>query len=184
MDPPLSELGVWQASRLADRLSRRRPVAIYSSDLDRSMATATVSSQRLGLDVIAMPALREVGLGQWEGRSRAEIAQQDPELWSTWLSHPSYDQVPQGEGAAAFAARVGAALDRICAAHPDPDSEVAVFTHGGVVNMALSICLPLPVADHSPFRLENTSVTVIERVGSRLAITLVNDTCHLEPYAN
>jgi broad specificity phosphatase PhoE len=62
LDNPLSELGVKQAESLADWIEshKTRPGAIFSSGLARSTLTAKPTSERLGLEIIEMPDLREV----------------------------------------------------------------------------------------------------------------------------
>src|SRR5579859_741140 len=62
LDPPLSELGRRQAVKLAQRMARHRPAAIYTSDLERCLQTAAPLAYELGLDPQLTPSLREVHL--------------------------------------------------------------------------------------------------------------------------
>lgn len=180
LDPPLSELGRWQASKLAHRLSQRRPVALYTSDLERCLQTASILAGELDLEPQPSPTLREINLGEWQGLARSEVARRYPELWERWLTSPTWDLVPGGEGATKFASRVTSALAKISQRHAGAD-EVVVVTHGGLINMALATILRLPVADHAPFRLANTSITILEHRGDQPVVSLVNDICHLDP---
>ena len=70
-DPPLDPLGQQQAERLADRLADEDFAAIYVTSLQRTVQTAAPLAERLGLEPIVEPDLREVYLGEWEGGSFA-----------------------------------------------------------------------------------------------------------------
>lgn len=125
-----------------------------------------------------MPGLREIFLGEWEGLNTEEIAERYPEAWASWVEEPDWDVVPGGEGAALFEARVAGALDEILRRHPSGD--VLVLTHGGVIQIALHRVVGRPSRGLFPFRIQNASITVIERRAERTVIGAVNDIAHLE----
>jgi len=181
LDPPLSARGRQQARLLATRLSGRRAArlaAIYVSDLARTMQTAAPIEEATALKAEPVSELREVFLGEWEGLHTDELAQRFPDAWAKWTVEPSWDLVPGGEGAAAFEARVGAAVDSILARHPHGD--VIVVTHGGVIQVALHRIMGKPSHGLFPFRISNASISVIEKRDGRFVIAGVNDVGHLE----
>jgi probable phosphoglycerate mutase len=101
-----------------------------------------------------------------------------PALWERWVSHPDWDLVPGGELAADFEDRVSAALDSIRAQHESGD--VLVVTHGGVIQVALGRALGWPGSRGAfPFRIQNTSLNVLEIGPRRAVVSRVNDTAHL-----
>lgn len=177
LDPPLSDRGREQASRLATRLASRRPDAIYASDLTRTMQTAEPIAASTGVEVQPLRELREIALGEWEGLHTAELAERFPDAWAAWTDEPNWDFVPGGEGASAFEARVGAALDGLMERHPH--GEVIVVTHGGVIQLALHRIVGKPSRGLFPFRISNASITRIERREGRVVISGVNDVGHL-----
>ena len=177
-DPPLSERGLAQAADMAGRLGRARFTAFYASDLQRCRQTAAPLAERLGIEPVLRADLREVMLGDWEGLTAAEIAAKYPEKWARWSREPSWDIVPNSEGSRPFEQRVSAAIDSIFAAHPEGD--VVLVTHGGVIQVVLQTV----VGRHSSnglfaFRIQNCSLSKIERGTRGRVITLVNDTSHL-----
>lgn len=178
LDPPLSDEGRRQAALLADRIAHRRFAALYTSDLQRAFATAEIVGERLGLDPEPRPGLREIFLGEWEGLSTEEIAARFPEAWASWVEEPDWDVVPGGEGAAAFDARVNAETQQILARHDHGD--VLVVTHGGVIQIALHRLLGRPSSGLWPFRIQNASLSLIEKRDGRMVIAGVNDIAHLE----
>jgi probable phosphoglycerate mutase len=125
-----------------------------------------------------MKGLREIFLGQWEGLRTQELAERFPEAWASWTDEPNWDLVPGGEGAALFEARVSAALDEIWRRHERGD--VLVVTHGGVVQIALHRVVGRASRGLFPFKIQNTSLSVIEKRENRQVIAGVNDIAHLE----
>src|SRR5437016_5387491 len=95
--PGLNALGARQASAAAERLAASAPAAVYTSDLERAAETAAVIGRRLGLAApIEDARLREVDVGSWSGRTRAEIAASDPQAFRQW-SEGANDGYPRGE---------------------------------------------------------------------------------------
>jgi len=177
-DPELSARGRAQAARVAQRLRAAAPVAaLYSSPLRRAAATAALISEALGLPVRPEKDLREVGLGEWEGMTPAEIDARWADAYSRWVRDPTALVPPGGETMEAFSARVAAAVDHFRAAHTGAD--IVIVSHGGAIGVYLCRVLGLGISGLFRFKLENASLTEIaeDHIGQRLA--LLNDTSHL-----
>jgi broad specificity phosphatase PhoE len=180
LDPSLSDDGRRQAAQLGRRLAGRRFAALYSSDLKRAAETAAAIGAAIGLVPIPTAELREIYLGDWEGLRTEELADRFPEAWASWAEEPDWDLVPGGEGSAAFEARVEAALDSIFQRHHEGQGDVLAVTHGGVIQIALHHVVGRPGRGIFPFRIQNASLSVIERRNGRLVVSGVNDIGHLE----
>jgi broad specificity phosphatase PhoE len=178
LDPPLSPEGLRQAELVGERLAGRSFAGFYASDLKRAMETAEAIGALVGLQPEPVPGLREIFLGEWEGLRTEEIAERFPEAWAAWVEEPDWDVVPGGEGAAAFDARVRAALEEIYGRHRQGD--VLVVTHGGVIQIALHRIVGTPSRGLFPFKIQNASISLIEKRESRMVIGGVNDIAHLE----
>jgi broad specificity phosphatase PhoE len=178
-DPPLSEEGRRQAERLGRRLIGQTFAGFYTSDLKRAFETAEAIARAAGGHPEPVQALREIYLGEWEGLRTEELAVRFPEAWRRWIAEPNWDLVPGGEGAARFEARVVAAVGALFARHQHGDA--LVVTHGGVIQTALHSVLGRPSRGLFVFRIQNASITVIEKREDRIVIGGVNDTGHLEP---
>ena len=76
-------------------------------------------------------------------------------------------------------ARVAAALESIFKRHQQ--GEVLVVTHGGVIQVALHRIVGRPSHGLFPFKIQNASISVIEKGDGRLVVSGVNDIAHLEP---
>jgi broad specificity phosphatase PhoE len=177
-DPPLGEVGLEQAARLADRLQLLpRPAAIYASTLRRAEQTARIVAERIGMTVIERAELCEWFGGEWEAKDFEQIFTEHPEAIDLFRNQdPAWHLAPGSERADAFQRRCVAAVEAIIAAHLDRD--VFVVAHGGVINAYFSHILG--IRDQDMFFLpENTSLnTVVIRGDDRLAWFL-SDASHL-----
>lgn len=127
-DPPLNETGRLQAVELAETLAGDGVVAVYSSDLSRASETARAIGERLGVEVVEDPALREIDVGSWSGLTREEVQTRFPEGFARWLDGEiGHD----GETREALTARVVRAIERIAGLHHG--GTVVVVTHGGAI---------------------------------------------------
>lgn len=163
---------------MGQRLAGRRFVGFYSSDLKRAFETAEAIATTTNVRPKPKESLREIYLGAWEGLRTEEIAAQFPDAWASWVREPDWDVVPGGERAADFEARVAAAIDAIFEQHEHGD--VLVVTHGGVIQIALQRIVGNQSQGLFPFRIQNASVTVLEKRNGRVVIAGVNDIAHLE----
>ena len=109
-DPPLTDLGVAEAHAIADALgdAGARPDAIFTSSLQRTIQTAAVVRDDLGLpiELRSSQALDERDYGDLTGMNKAEIAArygtEQTRTWRrSWAVAP-----PNGESLRDTAARV------------------------------------------------------------------------------
>jgi probable phosphoglycerate mutase len=176
-DPPLAPEGHEQAKRLAERLSSTTIDAIYVTSLCRTAQTAAPLAARLGITPVVEPELREVHLGEWEaGEYRQRVAERDP-LVREAFTRERWEVIPGAEPAAAFEARVRAAIERLASAHRD--QRVTVFTHGGVIGQVLALA-----SGSRPFAFlsaDNASISRLVIANHLWIVRGFNDTAHLEP---
>jgi probable phosphoglycerate mutase len=151
---PLSPRGEQQALELAEQLSTCTAQALYSSDLQRAMQTARAIAERLGLDVIPEPALRERHFGVLQGQLYSDVEA----FMKEWWTRPDENH-EGGESNRMMFARVGGFLDRLRA--DPPCDEIILVCHGGTVNMALAHLAGEQVETFTWRRLENCSVTTV-----------------------
>ena len=128
-DSPLSDTGRDQARRAAPVLAAYRPQLVVSSDLQRARDTATAVGETCGLPVRVDPRLREIDVGEWQGRSTGEVREAYPELMTAMGRGEDVRRGLTGETVADLAARVRAALDEI-GAELEPGRVAVVVCHG------------------------------------------------------
>ncbi len=176
LDVPLSAAGRAQAARLACRLAEEgtRFDALYSSDLSRAWETAVAVGGALGMAPAAAPALREIDLGAWAGKTREEIARTFPDQW---LRMQTNVDIPRGGGEtfAAFQQRVLKWMNRAAADHAG--GTICAVTHGGCIRAVLLHALGLTWADREKIpAIGNASITVMECGAGGWNIARINDT--------
>ncbi len=177
-DVALSELGLRQADALARALRGRPVAAVYTSPLERARRTAEIAAAEISLPVMAVEDLRELSLGEWEGRTTEEIRALAGDPYARWVRDPVACLPPGGEPLAEVQARVVRALGEISRAHPDRQ-EVLVVCHGGVISAYLAHCLGLPLS--SIWRLTVSNGSLSEVLPPR--VRSINNTRHLEGVA-
>ena len=184
LDSPLNERGHEQARRLGERLSAERLVAVYASDLGRTMQTAEYVATQHGLEVRPHPGLREIDTGEWTGLLRDDV-RAVPE-WAPMLKlyreHPVELRMPNGESIGDVQARGLAALNEIAAKHRGEC--VAVISHHVVVETIIGYALGVPLEDFwLPYRGGNCFLSVLEVFPERIHPRVIYDGCHVEDLA-
>ena len=172
-DPPLHEIGVEQAARLAERLAGKQIHVVASSHLARARQTAEPLAAARDLAVEVFVDLEEVRLGSWSnGEFRRLAATNDP-AFVAWSATGTWDGIPGGEGDAALRTRVTAVIDGLAARHAG--RTVAVVCHGGVIGAYLAAALGI---ERSLWiAVENTSVSVVH-VGPAGPFVIAANDCH------
>ncbi|MBI4220869.1 MAG: histidine phosphatase family protein [Chloroflexi bacterium] len=173
-DQPLNARGLRQAKSFGEAVRRRfRPENVWSSDLRRCMQTA----EAIGLPVRAHPALRELHLGEWEGRRWPEIQLKWPNTAARWLAGDPLCQAPGGEMRAGAARRAEQFLaeSRILEARGDQ----VIVTHGGFLKGLMVALLALPDDAMIRFHMNNAAIAVLAPSDGVLQLRSLNDTSHL-----
>ena len=182
-DVALNARGRDEVRRLGARLASEPVDKLVSSDLRRARETAeAVAAQQSGaVAVVTEPALREIHLGDLDGRVAREVHAQHPELMARWLADPANVRFPGpgGETLGEVAARAWEAIERLRVAHPG--GTVAVVSHTFTLLTILCRALDLDLSRFRQLHLDRASVTVLE--WRRFGPTLVglNDVGHLRP---
>lgn len=175
IDMELSPHGHTQAAALAQWLRSKKLHAIYHSPMQRVRQTLAPLLANNGHEApIEMPGLREVDFGDWTGCNWAQVQEKFGVSAYNWLHEMERGGIPNGESAAAMRARVEPSVRRIVAAHPGQN--VAVFCHGGVVRMILSILLELPLPKMAAFEIDYASLTHVELHPHKTEVQLLNFT--------
>jgi broad specificity phosphatase PhoE len=137
----LTEEGREQARSLASHLEPLRPVAIYSSPIDRARATAAPIAERLGTETVIEQGLTEIEFGSWSGATFAEL-ESDP-TWRQFNADPAGDVIPGGEAFTAVADRASHAIALIVSRHSS--GCVVAVSHGDVIRLVVARMLGMPL---------------------------------------
>lgn len=157
LDDALSEKGweqMWRAI-VADPDWQQ----IVTSPLRRCQAFATSLGARLGLPVYPEPRFREIGFGDWEGKTRDELDRLIPGQVVRFYQDPVNNRPPGAEPLDEFTARVQAGFADLverCAGQA-----VLVVAHAGVIRAILAQVLDIPPASMYRINVANAGLSRI-----------------------
>ena len=156
LDIGLNDTGRRQAERLGMALKDEPIAAIYASDLSRAYDTALAVSRHTGVPVQAEPGLRERSFGEFEGRTFAEIETELPEQAQRWRQRDPTFTPAGGESLLMLEARVLSVAARLAAQHPG--EQIALFAHGGVMDILYRAATRLDLQAPRTWALGNTAI--------------------------
>jgi probable phosphoglycerate mutase len=169
-DPHLSPLGREQAARVARWLADEAINAVWSSTMRRAIQTAEPYAAQAGHEI-----RQHSGIVEFDQASGAYIPTEELkcENFALWQSMATGGH---GVDMDAFQARVVTSMEEIVAAHPG--HKVAVFCHGGVINVWTARVLGMKPRVF--FEADYTSINrfVCARQGQRSVVSL-NERAHL-----
>jgi probable phosphoglycerate mutase len=182
IDVPLNATGLDQAERVARALADEPLDLIITSDLQRARATAeaVARQQRRAPQLLPLTEAlwREQGFGVLEGLDVPTIRSQHAALWQQWVRHEADYAPPGGESNAVFHARVMRALQALLAAHAG--QRVAVFSHGGVLDMLWRTVQAQPLSGPRTCEIPNTGINRLRWTGGALTIVQWAQADHLQ----
>lgn len=176
-DVALTDKGIEQARLAGKRLADEKISAVYASDLSRAFKTAECIAQEHNLPVTAIPGLREINFGEWEGLTFEGINSQWTEAMSKLFTHPDEIVIPGGETFRAVKERATTALAQLVARHPD--QTIVVVSHGGTIRTVLCAVLNIHLNHLWNIKQDNTAVNMLEYYDEQTMVSLVNDVHHL-----
>ena len=156
----LNDEGNRQAREVGQALKNRYELReILSSPLERAVETAKWVADAQGLSVGVDEALLEVDIGEWTGKSFAEL--EEISDWKHYNRIRSMTSPPGGESMMEVQSRASRTIEKIQTRYKnDSDATVALVTHGDVVRALLLLLLGMSL-DHI-HRLEVAPASVSE----------------------
>ncbi len=165
-DLPLLDEGRPGAEALGRRLGGRSFALVLASPMARAQETARLAG--LAESAVTDDDLRELGYGDYEGLTTAEIRVDRPG-WDLWT-----DGAPGGEPLAEAAARA----DRVIARAEAAGGDVALFAHGHILRILSARWLGLPPETAGSLALSTAALCDLGYERERRVIWLWNDTSH------
>ena len=178
-DIPLNDHGQRQAQLLGQALSQADPMdAIYSSDLQRALATAQALALHTGARLVTHVGLRERAFGDFEGRNFAQIEQEMPEQAQLWRTRvPDWIPPGGGESLLAMQQRVMATVNALAQQHPG--QQIAVVAHGGVLDILYRAATQQSLQAARSWTLGNAAINRLLWTPQSLTLVGWGDDAHL-----
>lgn len=135
-DTGLSQLGEQQAKAVGKRFADIPLDTIYTSPLKRARQTSAVIKkyQKASVNLVIEKQIMETNHGEWEGKSKHDIAAIWPGLYEKWLTRPLDVEFPRGEKYRDTIYRIVSwyqkFLDRL-----EKEAAVSIVTHSNVIQI-------------------------------------------------
>jgi broad specificity phosphatase PhoE len=179
-DPPLSDEGRAEARLLGERLRHdpaERPASVVSSPLLRALETAQLIAP--DGEVATDRGLIEIGQGEWEGRTHAELAREDAARYSAWRTHehalpPGAEPLEEARSRALAATRAA-----IAGADEAGTWPLCLVTHGGTIRLVATELLGIDLALGWRLDVDNAALCVLGEHEDGWRIERWNDVIHL-----
>ena len=162
----LNPIGREQAERAGRRLSQEHIDLVQSSPMQRACETAAPIAQHTGATLELAPALNEIELGKWTGRSFEEI-KADP-AWRQWNDTRHVARAPGGESMLEAQQRVIGHLDQVRTSYPD--ARVVLVSHSDMLRAIILFYLGMSLDEFGRIEISPGSISrlVVEGWGARI----------------
>ena len=179
-DAPLTELGQRQAAATAARVAASAKVgAVWTSPLQRCVATGRAIAEATGAPARVVEALNDLDYGEWTWLTYEAARSADPDLYERWFGAPASVRFPGGESLQDLVLRAGDAL-RLAASEDVGDGRVMVLvTHDSVARAVLMQALDQPLSAYRRLVMSPCGITEIDAAGAHTQVLGVNATEHL-----
>jgi broad specificity phosphatase PhoE/ribonuclease HI len=186
-NPGLSDLGRSDAHKAAKAVAEignsgpwahLQPIsAIVSSPIQRTLDTAHILANELGLGVEVNQDIAEISFGDWDGHTNAEVMNKWGEEFAAWQG--SWDvSPPNGESLAAFDERVQNGRRAIL--RENAGRTVAVVSHVMPIRGFIRAGMDAGISGYWRPQISPCSITIIRFWGDQAAeVIAMNATCHL-----
>ena len=170
--------GYQQIELLRERFKDVKIDAVYSSDLDRTCATAAPICRQHGLAINKTAELREVNMGIWEDVAWGDLEYQYPEMSRFFSIDPARWHVSGSEDYFDVRTRMTECIVEIARRYDG--GTVAVFSHGFAIRAF--ICGVLGIRSDEVEKVlycDNTAVALLRYENETLSLEFQSDNSHL-----
>lgn len=178
-DSNLTPKGVKDAIALGNRLKDVDFRCIYSSSSQRTIHTAELIRGNRDISIIPDDNLREIYLGDWEGKTIDEVERLDMQGRKAFWEAPHLYVPSSGESFFQVRDRTEAVLNKIM--NENENGNILIITHAVIVKTIMSLFKALPVEKlwELPFIL-GTSLCIVEVENKNATVILEGDISHVK----
>ena len=172
-DVTLSERGREQAHAWGKHFGGCALDAICCSTLSRCRETARIIAERCNLRLQALPALREIHLGSWEGQDQQTIMTRYPRAYRQRGEQIADYRPPGGESFRDLQKRVWPAFESVARKH----GPTLIVSHAGVIRVLLCRLLEIPLQHLFHLRQIRATLTIVTKGAQGYCVEAINLPC-------
>ena len=138
LDPDLSDLGrqELEGSEAKAFLGEHAPDMVFCSPMKRTLQTAAILLDGKDVPLVAVPELREIDFGDFEGRSYEDM--KDDPAYTAWLDTNCEGPIPGGDFPDVFRDDVAVCFESLLeTCEAERVERALVVSHGGVIGTIL-----------------------------------------------
>ena len=138
LDPDLSDLGRQELEHSAIKtyLEEHTPDMVFCSPMQRTLQTAAILLDDRDVPLVAVPELREIDFGDFEGRSYEEM--KDDPAYTAWLDTNCEGPIPGGDFPESFRDDVEVCFESLMeTCRTERVERALIVSHGGVLSTIL-----------------------------------------------
>jgi len=163
IDDPLSDRG-WQ--QMCEAVADHAPWdQIISSPLSRCADFARELSARHHIPLTLDQRLMEIGFGDWEGMSAAELMESSPDILMNFWRDPTNHTPPNAERLIDFQERIVAVWEEIISSYSG--QHLLIVGHAGQMRMVIRHVLDMPLDRMFRLQISNAGISRIQIDGPR-----------------
>jgi broad specificity phosphatase PhoE len=186
-DVKLTERGIWQAKRLANRLKAIKIDKIYCSTLNRAKHTAEIVFKNKKNFITSKPGLKEMNFGIWEGLTFEQVKSKygfSNNFFSWPININIESSIQKGESITQLNERVMNAFNKILLKHQasEKDETIAFVCHGGTNRVILINALNMKLHRMWYMAQDSTALNIIYYNNGSAFVKAMNDISHLEDW--
>ncbi|MBU6185526.1 MAG: histidine phosphatase family protein [Cyanobacteria bacterium WB6_1B_304] len=180
LDIELTGSGLQMAEDFAQSYRSFNWVAVYSSPLQRAMATAHPLCQALGITIHQRPGLQEIFYGQWEGKTPTEVRRDFHTDYVKWLADPGWNSPTGGEKGIDIARRSSEVLEEIEQTHSH--GNVLIVSHKATIRIMVCTLLGIDIGRfRDRLNVPVAALSVVEMGERGPCLHRIGDRSHLRP---
>ncbi len=177
LDSPLTEKGRLQAVQLGERIRIIPLAAIYPSNAPRAIVTAELIRGNRAIPIEPIEGLREMGLGEWEGRSVSELFEKESVNCQNFFYHPNKFIPPAGaENFEDVQQRIAETLKGLVKKHEGQN--ILIVAHGIFMRNVAAYLRKEPIEDVWSEPYKPTALSLVIADGDNYEIRYWNDISH------
>jgi len=178
-DPSLTEKGKLQAQWLGDRLNDIDLDIIISSSSGRAVQTAEIIKGDRNIEMVLNDNLKEISLGEWEGKYHIEIEINHPDQFNNMWNYPHLYKPIGGETFVQLLSRVSSEIESIISANEN--KTILIVTHAVVLKTLIAYFEGRDIKDlWNGVFMKSTCLTMIEINENKRKIVLKGDVSHYQ----
>jgi len=155
IDDPLSEKG-WQQMKSSSQQVQDWEV-IISSPMQRCLSFAQYLHNERQIDYHIIDDLKEVGFGDWEGKSREWLKTNRLEEYQEFYQNPVENRPKGAETLADFKTRIDKTIELIL--HEYANKKCLIIAHAGVIRASLGWCINAPIINWYQAKVDPASLS-------------------------